>query len=153
MSLKAGDLVPDFTSVTETGQPTTLTDLLAEGPLVLFFYPAAFSSGCTAEACHFRDLAAEFTAVGAGVVGVSRDAVDKQSKFSETYGFGFPLLSDRDRTVARAFGVQRLGFLPNARATFVVDIDRRILSATASEINMNKHADRALETLRQRAQA
>ncbi len=153
MSLKSGDLAPEFASVDDSGRSVTLTGLLADGPVVLFFYPAAFTSGCTAEACHFRDLSAEFAAAGATVVGVSRDAVAKQSEFSTTHGFGFRLLSDRDRTVAGAFGVRRLGFLPNARATFVVDTDRRILLSTSSEINMNAHADRALKALRERSTA
>ena len=62
--------------------------------MVLFFYPAAMTSGCTAESCHFRDLAAEFAAAGAQRVGISRDTVDKQKQFSDLHGFDYPLLSD-----------------------------------------------------------
>nr|MDT0527202.1 peroxiredoxin [Streptomyces sp. DSM 41633] len=75
-----GDIIEDFTLPDETGTPRSLTELLTEGPVVLFFYPAALTSGCTAEACHFRDLAAEFAAVGARPVGISGDTVDKQQE-------------------------------------------------------------------------
>ena len=117
--------------------------------MVLFFYPAAMTSGCTKESCHFRDLAAEFDAVGAQRVGISADAVDKQRQFSEKHGFDYPLLSDVDRSVAEAFGVKRGGIsiTPVKRSTFVIDTDRKVLSVIKSEVNMNKHADAALEVL------
>ena len=69
---------------------------------MLYFYPAAMTPGCTAESCHFRDLSAEFAALGAQRVGISADAVDKQKQFSDKYSFDFPLLSDPDGQVARA---------------------------------------------------
>lgn len=120
--------------------------------MVLFFYPAAMTPGCTAESCHFRDLAKEFADVGAQRVGISADRVEKQQEFSTTHGFDFPLLSDPDRKVAEAFGVKRsLGPLPNKRVTFVIDTDRRVLARIASEIRMNSHADKALEVLRARS--
>ena len=65
--------------------------------MVLFFYPAAMTSGCTKESCHFRDLKAEFDAVGAKRVGISADSVDKQIQFAEKHDFDYPLLSDPDR--------------------------------------------------------
>ncbi len=84
----------------ENGTPRRLSDLLANGPVVLFFYPAAMTYGCTKESCHFRDLKAEFAAVGAQRVGISADKVDKQKQFSDKHGFDYPLLSDADYTVA-----------------------------------------------------
>lgn len=74
--------------------------------MVLYFYPAAMTPGCTAESCHFRDLKAEFAEAGAQRVGVSADDVDKQRQFSDKHGFDFPLLSDADRSVAEAYGVR-----------------------------------------------
>jgi peroxiredoxin Q/BCP len=150
--LRPGDVVDDFELPDQTGAPRKLSELVADGPVVLFFYPAAMTVGCTRESCHFRDLGAEFAAVGASRVGISRDGVDKQKQFSDKHGFDYPLLSDPDRKVAGMFGVDggfKLG--PVKRATFVIDTDRRIIDVVKSEISMNTHADRALATLRSRA--
>ena len=150
--LQTGDLAPTFELPDETGTVRRLDDLLADGPVVLFFYPAAMTAGCTRESCHFRDLAQEFKEVGAQRVGISADTVEKQHAFSEKHTFDFPLLSDTDRHVADAFGVKRrFNALPNKRTTFVIDTDRKILATISSEINMNTHADKALEVLRARS--
>jgi thioredoxin-dependent peroxiredoxin len=153
--MNVGDVVADFDLLDDRGETRTLTGLLADGPVVLFFYPAAMTSGCTKESCHFRDLAAEFDAVGAQRVGISADKVDKQRQFSEKHGFDYPLLSDVDRTVAETFGVKRGGIsiTPVKRSTFVIDTDRKVLSVIKSEVNMNKHADAALAVLRERPKA
>ncbi|OBJ71641.1 peroxiredoxin [Mycobacterium sp. 1274756.6] len=148
--MKPGDLVADFELPDQTGTPRRLSGLLADGPVVLFFYPAALTPGCTKEACHFRNLTAEFAAAGATRVGISADPVAKQAKFAEKYSFDYPLLSDPDGTVATQFGVKRglLGrLLPVKRTTFVIDTDRRVLEVIASEFSMETHADKALEVL------
>jgi peroxiredoxin Q/BCP len=150
MSVGTGDVVGDFELPDHEGVPRRLSDLLAAGPVVLFFYPAAMTSGCTAEACHFRDLAAAFAAVGAQRVGISRDTVDKQRRFAEKHDFDYPLLSDPDGAVAAAMGVKRklpLGPLSHRRMTFVIDTDRTILDVIHDERDMNQHADRALDVL------
>ncbi|WP_315986723.1 peroxiredoxin [Streptomyces sp. STR69] len=147
--LNVGDKVEDFTLPDETGAERSLTELLAEGPVVLFFYPAALSAGCTAEACHFRDLAAEFAAVGARPVGISGDTVDKQKEFAGKNTLGMPLLSDVDGAIRERFGVKRgFSLAPTKRATFVIGEDRTILEVVSSELRMNTHADRALAALR-----
>jgi peroxiredoxin Q/BCP len=151
--LRPGDVVDDFELPDQTGTPRKLSELVAEGPIVLFFYPAAMTAGCTRESCHFRDLGAEFAAVGASRVGISRDGVDKQKQFSDKHGFDYPLLSDPDGTVADIFGVRRgalgrrLG-APVKRQTFVIGQDRRLVAHIASETNMDKHADEALAAAR-----
>jgi peroxiredoxin Q/BCP len=147
-TLRAGDRAPDFEAETQTGERVRLSDYLARGPVVLYFYPKAFTPGCTKESCHFRDLAAEFQAAGATVLGVSADPPERQAAFDRRYGLGLTLLSDRDRSVARAYGVRRAGPLFNRRTTFVIGADGRILDVIASELNMEVHADRALEALR-----
>ena len=109
--------------------------------------------GCTKEACHFRDLAGEFAAVGASRVGISTDAVAKQAKFADQQGFDYPLLSDESGAVAEQFGVKRglLGkLMPVKRTTFVIDTDRTVLAVIASEFSMDTHADQALEALKTR---
>ncbi|MFK4149166.1 peroxiredoxin [Streptomyces sp. NPDC004065] len=149
--VRPGDRVDDFTLPDETGTARTLSGLLAEGPVVLFFYPAALTPGCTAEACHFRDLAAEFAAVGARPVGISGDPVERQQEFAGRHRLGMPLLSDADGTVRRLFGVERgFSLAPTKRATFVVAEDRTVLEVVRSELRMNTHADRALAALRAR---
>lgn len=143
----------EFELPDQTGTKRGLTALLADGPVVLFFYPAAMTPGCTKEACHFRDLAAEFAAVGASRVGISTDPVDKQAKFAEQQRFDYPLLSDADGTVSTQFGVKRglLGkLMPVKRTTFVIDTDRTVLEVVSSEFSMDAHADKALEVLRAR---
>jgi peroxiredoxin Q/BCP len=151
--MKKGDQVAEFELPDQTGTVRSLTGLLADGPIVLFFYPAAMTPGCTKEACHFRDLASEFTSVGANRVGISTDAVDKQAKFAELQKFDYPLLSDAGGQVAAQFGVKRglLGkLMPVKRTTFVIDTDRTVLDVIASELSMDTHADKALEVLRSR---
>ncbi|MFC5926239.1 peroxiredoxin [Micromonospora vulcania] len=148
--VKVGDLVEDFELPDETGTPRRLSEFLATGPVVLFFYPAAMTRGCTAESCHFRDLAAEFTALGASRVGISRDSVAKQAEFSKLHGFDYPLLSDPDGVVAQQLGVKRrlpLGPLSMKRMTFVIGADRRVIEVIHSEVSMNEHADQALRAL------
>jgi thioredoxin-dependent peroxiredoxin len=149
MTLKAGDTAPDFTLPDHHGEPQTLSKLLTNGPVVLFFYPQANTPGCTVQACRFRDLAGDFEAVGAQVLGISRDSVEAQAAFADKRGFGYPLLADTDRTVAALYGVKggMLGLSPVKRSTFVIGQDATVLAAYASETNMNAHADRALEAL------
>ncbi|MBF6507520.1 peroxiredoxin [Nocardia farcinica] len=150
--MREGDVVGDFALPDQDGGERKLSELVASGPVVLFFYPAAMTTGCTAEACHFRDLAAEFAEVGAQPVGISADQVGKQRQFADAHGFGFPLLSDVDGVVARQFGVKRrFGPIPVKRHTFVIDEQRRVLGVIRSEFRMGVHADKALELLKQRS--
>jgi thioredoxin-dependent peroxiredoxin len=151
--MRSGDTVADFELPDQTGTPRKLSTLLADGPVVLFFYPAAMTPGCTKEACHFRDLAQEFADAGASRVGISVDPVEKQAKFADTQRFDYPLLSDVDGAVAAQFGVKRglLGkLIPVKRTTFVIDTDRKVLEVISSEISMDTHADKALATLKSR---
>ena len=149
--MKAGDIAPDFELSDETGTSRTLSGFLETGPVVLFFYPAAMTKGCTVESCHFRDLAAEFAELKTNRVGISPDDVAKQQAFSEKHSFDFPLLSDPDGTVATRFGVRRsFGPLLTRRQTFVIDTDRTVLEVIKSELRMAVHADRAMEVLRAR---
>jgi len=172
----AGEKAPDFTLYDHTGRPRTLSALLRGGPVVLFFFPLASSPICTAQACHFRDLSAEFARVGAQRVGISTDTVDKQAHFARQRSFDYPLLSDADDVVSELFGVRRgrlakLGrsvvareaprrarhtrrrgllarLLPVRRTTFVIDTDRTIIKVVSSEARPSVHADEALRFLK-----
>ncbi|GGM15497.1 peroxiredoxin [Streptomyces fumigatiscleroticus] len=144
-----GDTVEDFALPDETGTVRRLSALLADGPVVLFFYPAALTPGCTAEACHFRDLAAEFAQAGARPVGISPDPVQRQREFAGRHALGMPLLSDPDGTVREKYGVtRRFSLAPTKRVTFVIAPDRTVLEVVHSELRMHTHADRALAALR-----
>lgn len=148
--MEIGSRVPEFDVTDQTGASYPFSDLLADGPVVLFFYPAAFTAGCTRESCHFRDLEAEFTAVGARRVGISDDPPAKQADFDRKYDLGYTLLSDDGRRIAKIFGVGKLGPLKR-RVTFVIDTDGAVLEVVKNDLNMGVHADRALEVLRTRA--
>jgi thioredoxin-dependent peroxiredoxin len=149
--MQPGDQAPDFELPDETGQLRRLSEMLRAGPVVLFFYPRAMTTGCTAEACHFRDLRTEFEELGAQRIGISVDPVSKQKQFSDMHDFDYPLLSDSDGSVARAYGVSGglLSFIkPVKRTTFVIGTDGLVLDVINSETHMQIHADRALQALR-----
>ncbi len=110
-TIQEGSTAPDFELPDEDGNPVRLSERLKDGPVVLFFYPGALTGGCTQEACRFRDLSAEFKALGAQPLGISADAVAKQKEFSEVNSFDYPLLSDEDREVAS--GVRRQAEVPH----------------------------------------
>jgi peroxiredoxin Q/BCP len=150
MAYGTGDVVDDFELLDQDGAPRRLTTMLADGPVVLFFYPAAMSRGCTMEACNFRDLAAEFQAAGAQRVGISGDTPSKQKEFATVNNFDYTLLSDPGNEVGIRFGIKRkvaLGPFSLRRLTYVIGTDRRVLDVIHSELNMNEHAARALQVL------
>jgi len=151
--MQLGDLAPDFVLASDDGSTVRLSDALARGPVVLFFYPRAMTPGCTAESCHFRDMAGEFAAVGGQRLGISADSVDRQRQFRDKHDFDYPLLSDADKVVAKEYGVKRAMLPFNRRVTFVIDTDRRVLAVIESERDMEKHADEALAVLRARRAA
>jgi peroxiredoxin Q/BCP len=147
--VQKNDKAFDFTLVDQNGDERTLSKMLVDGPVVLFFYPAAMSPGCTRESCHFRDLNSEFVELGAQPVGVSMDHFELQAQFARKNGITYPLLADAEGTVARAYGVKRaLNILKVKRATFVINQDLTIREVINSEISMNAHADHALAALR-----
>ena len=146
-TIAEGTQAPDFDLPDENGRSVRLYERLEDGPVVLFFYPAALTGGCTTEACSFRDLGAEFEMAGAQRLGISTDGVEKQKEFSAVNGFDYPLLSDESGDVARSFGVKRKFITPVKRATFVIDKDRTVRKVISSELNMTVHADQALAAL------
>ena len=144
--IPVGEAFVEFELEAHDGTTVSSSDL--EGrPYLLFFYPKAFTAGCTAESCYFRDLAAEFAAVGAQRIGISSDDVATQADFAAHHDLGFPLLSDPDRSIAKRYGVKRPGLPLTKRMTFVIGADGRIIEVIASEFNMTEHADAALAAL------
>ncbi len=150
--MRVGDVIEDFILPDQTWTPRRLSTLVASGPVVLFFYPAAFSPNCTVEHCRFRDVAAEFAAVGAQPVGISADPVAKQAAFAQRYRLGYLILSDLDGEIGRRFDVERafhpLPWTRYRRHTYIVGAGLRVLDIIRSEIRLSAHADLALQFLR-----
>lgn len=151
MTLKPGDQAPDFTLPDAGGQPVRLADLLAHGPVVVYFYPRDETSICTAEACSFRDRYEVFREAGAQVVGISRDSVASHRRFADHHGLPFTLLADEEARVHKAWGIGRLGGLVDGRKTFVIDRKGTIRLAFSSLFSADGHVSRALDAVRQLA--
>jgi len=147
--MKPNDAAPDFELPDQFGVPRRLSILLTDGPVALFFYPVASSGGCTKEMCAVRDRSADFQAVGAQRVGISRDSVAAQLRFAEENGLDFPLLSDADGSVCATYGVSRsMAAAPVKRHTIVVGADGRVTDVVRSEFRFGRHAAKALDALR-----
>ena len=143
--LEAGVEAPDFTGTAADGSSLTLSSLRGR-PVVLYFYPKANSLGCTVEARGFSEHYTEFQNAGVAVVGVSVDSVETQRRFTERCNIPFPLIADRDQSIAKRYGV--LGLIGLAkRVTFFVGADGRI-AEVVSGIGPGPHLRRALERVR-----
>lgn len=149
--LSKGDIAPDFSLDSDRGDTVRLADLRGRR-VVLFFYPKDDTSGCTKEACGFRDALPEFDARDAVVLGVSPDGVGSHEKFRDKYGLNFPLLADTDHAVAEAYGAwgkkklygrEYEGVL---RSTFVIDPEGRI-ERIYRKVKPAEHADEILAEL------
>lgn len=125
MSVDVGAKAPDFTLPNQDRQNVTLSEELKKGPVVLAFFPAAFSSVCTTEMCTFRDSAADLNKVGARVLGISTDTFFALKAWADQQKLNFPLLSDYNKDVIRMYGVvnpDMIGLKEIAkRAVFVID--------------------------------
>jgi peroxiredoxin Q/BCP len=147
--LQVGDRAPDFTGVLADGTPVRLKGILQRHHAVLYFFPKDFTPGCTREACAFRDHRGEIAALGGEIYGVSLDSAERHAAFAEQYQLPFPLISDGDGAIARAYGVLRLGgWLLTKRVTFVIDRDGVVRHVTHSELSMDRHVDEAIAALR-----
>jgi thioredoxin-dependent peroxiredoxin len=147
--IAVGDKAPDFTLPSQTGGPVRLYDRIGQRVVVLYFYPKDNTSGCTAEACAFRDGHEVFTDAGAEVIGVSSDSVDKHAAFAGQYNLPFTLLADAGGKVRKAYGVPAtLGFIPG-RVTYVIDREGTVRHVFNSMTNIDGHVKEALEVVRQ----
>ena len=144
--LKVGDAAPDFSLLDEHGLLVSLKNYLGKKIVVLYFYPKDFTSGCTAEACSFRDDYKLYEDKGAVVIGVSLDSVESHSKFSEKFKLPFSILSDHSKEVAAAYGVLGVGgFLAN-RVTFVINKNGTI-THIFPKVNVKHHSEEVLKAL------
>jgi peroxiredoxin Q/BCP len=149
--LEAGDAAPDFSLKDADGSTVSLADL-AGSTTVLYFYPKDDTSGCTAEACEFRDHAPDYDAAGARVIGVSPDPVTSHARFRDKHGLPFTLLSDPDHALAEAYGVwvqksmSGRAYMGVERSTFVIGPDGTIMEALR-KVTPRGHAESVLALL------
>ena len=148
---EAGQAAPDFTLPSDTGDTVTLSALHGKN-IILYFYPAAMTPGCTTEACDFRDNLARLSSRGFTVFGVSKDRLDKLVRFRERDHLTFPLLSDPDLTAHRLYGAYgekklygkvREGVI---RSTFVID-GEGVIRVARYNVRAKGHVDSLLRAL------
>jgi peroxiredoxin Q/BCP len=139
--IQAGERAPEFTLPDETGKDRSLTELLKVDALVLYFYPADFTPGCTRQACTLRDLHADIERAGLRVVGISPQSPESHAKFKAKCQLPFVLLSDEQKTVAKMYGVNGPLGIGVRRATFLIDAGRRIRDAVLADFMISRHAD------------
>lgn len=144
--LKVGETAPDFSLLDEHGLPVSLKDYLGKKVVVLYFYPKDFTSGCTAEACSFRDNYKPYQDKGVVVIGVSLDSVESHLKFSEKYNLPFAILSDRNKEAAKAYGVLGVGGFLTKRVTFIINKDGKI-THIFPKVDVKHHSEEVLKAL------
>ena len=152
MSVEEGKKAPDFTANTDGGKKLKLSGLRGK-PVVLYFYPKDDTSGCTAQACGFRDSLPDFSKVKAQVIGVSKDSVEKHDKFKKKYGLTFPLVSDEDGKICEKYGtwieksLYGRKYMGIDRATFLIDKDG-VVRKVWHKVKVNGHVDAVAEALK-----
>ncbi|MFH6969541.1 peroxiredoxin [Flavobacterium oncorhynchi] len=149
MSLKIGDIVPNFTAKDNHGDIFESQSVLGRKPLVIYFYPKDNTPGCTTEACSFRDQYEDFATLGAEVIGISSDSVKSHHKFADKHQLPFILLSDQDKKLRHLFGVRNnlFGLLPG-RVTYIIDRNGVVIYIFDS-VNASKHIPKALEIIKE----
>ena len=143
-----GDLAPDFALKDQNGTTIQLSGFRGKRNVIVYFYPADYSPGCTIEACAFRDSFESFKNADAEVIGISGDSVDSHKGFTTKHNLPFTLLSDESNAVAKAWGVPMpLGFL-RGRTTYIIDKAGVVRHVFNDLLNGAKHVDVALEILK-----
>jgi peroxiredoxin Q/BCP len=150
-----GKRAPDFTLLDQDSKPVSLQALRQQGDVVLYFYPKDMTSGCTAEACSFRDKLDLLRAVGAQVIGVSGDSPASHQKFIEKNGLSFPLLSDSRYRISTAYGVYKRKslygreYMGIERTTFIIGRDGTVRRVFI-RVKVKGHAEQVLAALEER---
>jgi thioredoxin-dependent peroxiredoxin len=147
--IAVGDKAPDFTALAHTGQQLALAHYLGKQVIVVYFYPRDGTSVCTAEACGFRDAYADFVAAGAVVIGVSANSIKSHRQFVEERRLPFLLVSDKDGTLRKAFGVPKLLGLAPGRTTYVIDKAGVVRLKFTAHFSSGGHIEEALRVVRE----
>lgn len=146
--VSVGDMAPDFVLKSQFGLDVRLSDFRGKKPVVLYFYPKDFTSGCTKEACAFRDSYEAFKDAGAEVIGVSTGTSEKHGEFAAAFKLPFILLADIGASVRALYGVPTsLGLIPG-RVTYIIDKDGVVRHIFNSQMNPEKHVEEALRILK-----
>ncbi|EHC13846.1 peroxiredoxin [Fischerella thermalis] len=147
MSVKVGDIAPDFTLPSQSGSLVSISNYRGRKCVVLYFYPKDDTPGCTAESCAFRDQYEVFQDAGAEVIGISGDSPESHQKFANKHQLPFILLSDTSNQVRKLYGVPTtLGLLPG-RVTYVIDQNGIVQHIFNSQFNFKGHVEEALKKL------
>ena len=139
--LKIGSKAPTFSLENDRGGKSSLTELLRDGPLILYFYPADFTPGCTKEACSIRDIHNDIQAVGLQVVGISPQDLESHGRFRDQHELPFILLSDPDKSVIKRYDVDGPFGVGVRRATFLINQDGIIEDAVLADVRIGLHTD------------
>lgn len=137
--LDVGETAPDFVLLKDTGESVSLDELLTDGALILFFYPADFTPGCTAQACGIRDIYPDIKAANASVVGVSPQGIETHQRFKSTYHLTFPLLADPQKVVIKRFGVNGPMGFGVRRVTFQINQEKKIVDRVVADFAIKRH--------------
>ncbi|MDJ0941687.1 MAG: peroxiredoxin [Woeseiaceae bacterium] len=139
--LRPGSKAPEFILQDEDGKDVSLTDLLHAGPLILYFYPADFTPGCTKEACTIRDIHSDIQAVGLQVAGVSPQDAKSHKRFRDKHDLPFKLLCDPEKTAIKMYDVDGPLGIGVRRATYLINQDRSIQDAVQADLRIGRHAE------------
>lgn len=148
--LKPGTPAPDFTLPDQDGNPVSLSSLRAKGPVLLYFYPADFTPGCTKEACSLRDRFPTVSAAGMTIIGVSPQSPESHRRFREEHKLPFTLLSDEDKEVIRRYDVDGPFGIGVRRATYLIDEEGMIQDSVLADFRIGRHValvERAVQSM------
>ena len=149
IKVKPGDQAPDFEGPTGDGQTLGLKDFHGKN-IVLYFYPKDDTPGCTKEACSFRDNIQPIRSLGAEIIGVSVDSAESHKKFSTKFGLPFPLISDKQKRIANAYGVMKDVGIGTKRVTFIIDKNGK-LARVFPKVDVSKHTEEVVAALKELA--
>jgi peroxiredoxin Q/BCP len=153
MSLKVGDKAPSFKLKNQDGETISLSDLKGKA-VVLYFYPKDDTSGCTKEACNFRDEFPKFGKMNAEIIGISADSVESHKKFAKKYGLPFNLLSDEKKDTLEKYGVWQeksmygKKYMGIVRTTFIIDSSGKI-TKIFPKVKVDNHNEEVMEALKE----
>jgi peroxiredoxin Q/BCP len=150
--LKVGDTAPEFTAKTTHGDTVSLRGLRGR-PVVIYFFPKAFTMGCTIETRQFRDNYADLRALGAEVIGISADKFDVQCRFAGDNKAPFPLVGDEDKRICEAYGILWPLIKIPQRITFVIDEQGVVQAVFHHEVQISRHLDDVRQFLERRRPA
>ena len=139
--IKVDEKAPEFTLPDDTGKDRSLSELMNGGAIVLYFYPADFTPGCTRQACLFRDLQSELVSAQLRVVGVSPQSPESHAKFKAKYQLPFVLLSDEQKIVINMYGVNGPLGIGVRRASFLIDFNRRVHDVILADFRIGRHEE------------